>query len=283
MKNALLRLREYQETLTPTEKQIADYIIDNARAASSLTIRELAEEVYSSPSTIVRLCKKIGFEGFNDFQKALLYDIASLSEDDMKVSSFDIKANEDTPSIINKITYNNIRILEESIKLLDEETISACVDLLEKANRVLLFGIGSSYYVSRDLYLKLLRLNISAVSNEDFHSQLLSAINSNEQDVAIVFSYSGQTKEMIDCIETLKENKTPVIAFTRYTPSTIAEMADYNLYVASTEPILRKGAMTSRIAFLNVIDILYTIYLTRHYDETMKKILKTHIYKDSEK
>ncbi|MGM9912906.1 MurR/RpiR family transcriptional regulator [Floccifex sp.] len=283
MKNALLRLREYQETLTPTEKQIADYIIDNARAASSLTIRELAEEVYSSPSTIVRLCKKIGFEGFNDFQKALLYDIASLSEDDMKVSSFDIKANEDTPSIINKITYNNIRILEESIKLLDEETISACVDLLEKANRVLLFGIGSSYYVSRDLYLKLLRLNISAVSNEDFHSQLLAAINSNEQDVAIVFSYSGQTKEMIDCIETLKENKTPVIAFTRYTPSTIAEMADYNLYVASTEPILRKGAMTSRIAFLNVIDILYTIYLTRHYDETMKKILKTHIYKDSEK
>ena len=69
MKNALLKVREYKEIMTPTEKEIADYILDNASLICNLTIREFAENTYSSPSSIVRFCKKLGFEGFNDFQK----------------------------------------------------------------------------------------------------------------------------------------------------------------------------------------------------------------------
>ena len=80
--------------------------------------------------------------------------------------------------------------------------------------------------------------------------------------------------------EHLKENGTTIVSITRFTPTELSKMADIPLYVASTEPIFRKGAMTSRIAMLNIIDIIYTVYISRHYDETMNKLINTHINKD---
>ena len=101
--------------------------------------------------------------------------------------------------------------------------------------------------MAHDTYLKFLRLDKPCIINDDWHAQLLSARNSIPQDVAIVFSYSGQTVEMIQCMETLKQNGTPIIAITRYSPSQVAELADYKLYIAANESLFRNGAMSSRL------------------------------------
>ena len=210
MKNVLLRLREYKETLTSTETAIAEYIEENSSLASKLTVRELAEKTFASPSTIVRLCRKLGFEGYNDFQKELMVDLAIVKDGNENHSEFSFDKNEDVNSIIQKIQSNSINIIQDSIKLLDDASIIEVADRLYEARNVLLFGIGASYYVSRDLYLKLLRLNKPTVSNEDYHSMLLASMNSSKDDLAFVFSYSGNTKEMIKCMEHLKENGTTI-------------------------------------------------------------------------
>ena len=62
----------------------------------------------------------------------------------------------------------------------------------------------------------------------------------------------------------------------------VAELADYNLYIAANESLFRNGAMSSRIAQLNVVDILYTAYASRHYEETLRALTRTHIYKPGE-
>ena len=142
-----------------------------------------------------------------------------------------------------------------------------------------LFGIGSSLCVAKDTYLKFLRLDKPCVVNEDSHSQLLQARNATAQDVGIVFSYSGQTMEMIQCIKEMKAGGAPVIAVTRYYPSEVAQLADHVLYVAANESLFRNGAMSSRLSQLNVMDILYTAYASRNHEDTMRRLAKTHIYK----
>ncbi|MGN1406081.1 MAG: MurR/RpiR family transcriptional regulator [Erysipelotrichaceae bacterium] len=281
MKNALLKVREFKEIMTPTEKEIADYILENSSLICNMTIREFAENTFSSPSSIVRFCKKIGFEGFNDFQKSVLYDIASQNKKEEN-ASLSLKANEDIGSIINKVSRGNIKIIEESKKLIDEDTIAHCASLLSSARKILLFGIGSSYYVAKDLYMKLLRLNMPVYSDEDYHTQLMRARNSSSDDVAFIFSYSGQTKEMIDCINLLKKNGATVVSVTRYTPSTISKLSDYNLYVASGEPVLKKENLASKVAMLNLVDMLYTIYIVSYYEGTFNTLLKTHLDKGEE-
>ena len=122
-------------------------------------------------------------------------------------------------------------------------------------------------------------LQLTVVVNEDSHSQLLQARNATAQDVGIVFSYSGQTMEMIQCIKEMKAGGAPVIAVTRYYPSEVAQLADHVLYVAANESLFRNGAMSSRLSQLNVMDILYTAYASRNHEDTMRRLTKTHIYK----
>ena len=180
---------------------------------------------------------------------------------------------------MDKVTRKNIQCLLDTQKLLLVDELEACVELLERSRTVLLFGIGSSLCVAKDTYLKFLRIEKPCVVNEDWHSQLLQARNATAQDLGIVFSYSGRTVEMIQCMEEMRANGTPVIAVTRYYPSRVAQLADHVLYVAANESLFRNGAMSSRLSQLNVMDILYTAYANRHHEETMRCLTRTHISK----
>lgn len=278
MKNALIRLRELKDTMSNTEKNIAVYLLSNPEAASRLTIRELAENAYASPSSIIRVCRLIGFEGYREFRHALALELAVLGKE-ITHEEKDIALGDSIDTIIEKVTFKNIHSLEDTQRLLNPDTISACIDLLIGCNTILLFGIGASLMTAKDAYLKFLRLNKPCVVNEDWHSQILMARNSTPKDVGIAFSYGGQTKEVIDCMQTLKENGTPCIAVTRYAPSPVAKLADYKLYIAANESLFRNGAMSSRLSQLNVIDILYTGFASRQYDYSMKQLVHTHIQK----
>ncbi len=281
MKNALLRLREASPSLSAAEQQIARYITENPEEATLLTVRELAQRTFTSPSSVVRVCRSVGFDGYKELRRALVGELAALG-DKGRHSEQELTAEDDIRDIVYKVTQKNIQSLTDSQKLLSPETGEQCAPLLAQCRSVRMFGLGSSLCVAHDTYLKFLRLNKPCLIVDDWHAQLISAQNATPQDVAIAFSYSGQTVEVITCMEALKKNGTPFIAITRYSPSRVAELADYKLYIAANESLFRNGAMSSRIAQLNVIDILYTAYARLHYEDTLRALTRTHIYTPGE-
>lgn len=279
MKSALLKLRSLEPTMSNAEANIAKYIQNNPEKVCTLTVRQLAENAYSSPSSVIRVCHSIGFKGFREFKETLILELAMLGRE-YNHAEKDVLMGDSMDTIIDKITHNNIRSLEDTQHLLDDEVLIECVNLLLKCNSILFFGMGSSLFVAKDAYLKFLRLGKSCTVNEDWHTQLVQATNSSSGDVAIIISYSGKTKEMIECLEKLKKNQTSVIAITRYAPSPIAKGADYCLYTAANETLFRNGAMSSRLSQLNVIDILYTGFTFVQHDYSMKQLVHTHIQKE---
>lgn len=281
MQNVLLRLREIRPSLSSTERQIARYILENPEETTTLTVRQLAAKSFSSPSSVVRVCRAVGFHGYKEMRHALILELAALGENGSH-HEMDISPDDSEQEIIDKVTRNNIQCLLDTQLLLQPDEVKTCALLLDRARTVLLFGIGSSLCVAKDTYLKFLRLDKPCVINEDWHSQLLQARNAAPEDVAIVFSYSGQTQEMIRCMQAMKENGTSIIAVTRYYPSEVAKLADHVLYVAANESLFRNGAMSSRLSQLNVMDILYTVYASLHRDETLHRLTMTHIQKPGE-
>lgn len=280
MKNILLQLREMKDDMSNTIACIAQYISDNPEEASHMTARQLANKTYSSPSSVVRFCRAFGFDGYKEFRQQLMLELATLhsNQTDEEAS---ISPNAPISEIIKKVTNRNMRSLSNTQFLLDDKVISDCVDLISNARNLLLFGIGASLCVARDAYLKFLRINKTCIINDDWHSQFLQAKNSTEKDVAIVFSYSGQTVEMLQCLNALHENGTPCIAVTRLAISPIAKAADQVLHIAAIEPIFRSGATSSRLAQLDVLDILYESYINRHYESCISQIARTHINKQN--
>ena len=129
--------------------------------------------------------------------------------------------------------------------------------------------------------MKFLRINKCCYLGEDWQLQLLYAKNLSKDDLGIIISYSGLTEEMITCAKIIKAKGAALIAITRFADSQLARLADYNLYVAASEFLIRSGAMSSRISQLNVVDILYTMYLNQHYEETAIQVKKTYMPKGS--
>lgn len=279
MKGLLVRIDDYIQKAGATEKELIKRMHKNPETILGKSIKELGKETYVSPATIVRLCKKLGCTGYKDFQTTLAYEIA-LFQESSKIALKKITQNDSVDDIIYKVTLKNIESLENTRKLIEPKIITECVKLLEKSRSVTIFGLGTSLLVARDLYLKLLRADIICNVCDDWHVQLLAARNLREDDLAIVISYSGLTKEMLECASAAKANGVKVIAITRGVESKLALLADYVLPVAATELIYRSGAMSSRISQLNVVDILFTAYVNRNYDFCMNQFRKTHIHKN---
>ncbi|MEM1484488.1 MurR/RpiR family transcriptional regulator [Oscillospiraceae bacterium PP1C4] len=278
MKSVFVRLKEYQNQSSQVEESVLNFIIKNPEQVSAMSIHELASKTFASASSIIRMVRKLGFCGYKEFRHALIYEIAmhkqSAEDEKKEITKFD-----SIEEIAEKITYKNIISLENTKNLLDYETLAKCVELLCRSRNICLFGIGSSLVVARDAHLKFLRLNKPCLINDDWHSQLLQARNMSKDDVGIIFSYSGQTVEMIECAKAMREVGACIISVTRYEACLVAELSDYQIYVAANESTFRSGAMSSRISQLNVIDILFTAFANKEYEYCLQQLSKTHITK----
>lgn len=278
MKSVLVKLREYSNQASIIEKSIIGFILKNPRETSSMTVYQLADRAFSSPSSIIRMCQKIGFEGYKDFSKALIYELA-VREHSHKAEKKEITKADRIEEIVDKVTYKNIVSLEDTKSLMDYEVIRSCIELLRTCKNVCLFGMGSSLLVAKDAQLKFMRLDKRCTVNDDWHVQLLTARYMSPEDLGIIISYSGQTVEMIECAKAMKENGVKMISITRFGTSPIVELCDYNIFVAANEAIVRSGAMSSRMSQLNIIDILYTGYVNTQFEKSLEQISRTHIQK----
>ncbi len=278
MSRALLRLRENTERFSGTERSIAEQILADPHLVVELSIHELARQTFSSPSTIVRMCSHTGFSGYKEFRRAVTAELAQ-REQSRRSDQPEIQRSDSLEQIISKITDSNILSLEETRDLIDVSVLRESVELLRRARVIYLFGMGASLCAAQDAYLKFLRLNKLCIINEDWHSQLVSSLNATVQDAAIVFSYSGKTAEVIECMKNLRRNGTPIIAITRCVQTPVFELADYLLYIAANEALFRSGAMSSRMSQLNVVDILFTALANEDYEKSKSQLSRTYIEK----
>ena len=134
--------------------------------------------------------------------------------------------------------------------------------------------------VAHDLAQKLMRVDKECHLYDDWHDQLLCAKNMHEGDMAIAFSYSGLTQEVLDCTAEAQRHNCPVVAVTKVDGSSkLATMADAVLGVAASEPLVRSGAMASRMAQLMVVDALYAAYVASDYERATYVIKQNYIEK----
>ena len=278
MKSVVVRLSEYSKQASGAEKGIVEYLLQNPTLIVDKTIHQLANETFTSASSVVRLIKKLGFKGYREFYQSLVYEVA-LIDRDLREKSKEITHEDNLEMIVEKVTAKNVLSLENTKKLLDYDVLNECVDMLLNCKTINLFGIGASLLVARDAYLKFLRINKAVILNDDWHSQLLQARNMSKEDIAIAISYSGMTEEVLRCVATAKEKGAKIIAITRYENNPLSQIADFTLSVSATEFIFRSGAMSSRISQLNIIDILYAAYVNHRYSESLQQLQKTHIVK----
>jgi DNA-binding MurR/RpiR family transcriptional regulator len=109
----------------------------------------------------------------------------------------------------------------------------------------------------------------------DTDLQVTAASSLKPTDVAFVVSYSGENAAMCEASRQARGRGATLITLTMDGPSTVRSLAHIALLVPASERIYRQGAVTSRINQLTVVDILYSIIVSRNLDTSIAAIERT--------
>ncbi|MFE5323432.1 MurR/RpiR family transcriptional regulator [Paenibacillus sp. NPDC056579] len=267
MNGGLVRLREIIEHLTPSEKKVAEYILEHPGSMIELSVAQLAEFSGASQAAIVRLCKSMGVKGYQDLKLKVAGDLREAAAESHGYQ--EIRSNDSIETIVHNVSNNNIQSIRDTVKILDLNQVSRAVEALRRAKRIYFYGIGASNLIGQDAQQKFLRINKMCFCFADPHVQLTSAVTLTEDDVAVGISYSGETREVIASLRAAKQNGATTISISKYGATTLGAFTDIPLCISSTENEIRSGAMASRMTQLNVIDILYLAVASDNYEKSV--------------
>ncbi|GIO31033.1 MULTISPECIES: MurR/RpiR family transcriptional regulator [Paenibacillus] len=272
--NILIKIREMKDSLTPVEKMVAEYVLQNVEEIPHLSIKNLAQLTKTSDASVLRFCKTMGYSGYRSFIVSISASLGSMEE--QKDQYTDIQPGDDLSVIISNTSRNNIKSIEDTLSVIDKNEVDRAVQVLRKSNRIVFFGIGASGLVGIDAEQKFSRINKMCHTYTDGHSQLTAATLLDKGDVAVFISNSGKTSEILDSLEIAKKSGATIIAITKYNKSELADKANIVLNISTPEVTIRSGAMGSRIAMLTIIDILFAGVASAEYKNVKKYLTKTH-------
>ena len=272
--SGILRIREIYEELTPAEKKLASYVLEHGEQVVGLAASDFAELCDTSPASVIRFVKKLGFEGLQDFKIDIAKGLALKLNNQENVYEA-VTVHDSTRDIISKIARGNIKAIEDTMGMLDEKSVAEAIQALIEAKHINIYGVGASGLVAQDLQYKLMRISKSVSMYMDSHTQLTSSIHMKKGDVAIGISHSGRTMEVFKALEKSKLRGARTISITKYGSSPISDIADIKLYTASVEKHLRTGAIASRIAQLTVVDIIFIGVARNNFSEIARFIQDT--------
>jgi DNA-binding MurR/RpiR family transcriptional regulator len=268
MTNIEIRTRSIYNSLNKREQKVATYFLDHVESVFTLPIAQLAEASGATQVAWVRFCKSIGFDGLKDMKKTLFSELnestaPSVSDDSSLYT--DIRDYSSVAQITEAVKTSSMRALDDTLKLLEPASVEQAAQIIAHADSVKLFGVGASSLVAEDLFYKLIRIGMNASFTQDLHVQLTYAATMSKKDVGFFVSNSGATTDTLETLRLAREKGAKTIALTRFDRSPLAQEADICLYTSSPEISHRSGAMSSRLAQLAVVDVLFTAVANQDY------------------
>jgi RpiR family transcriptional regulator, carbohydrate utilization regulator len=249
--NIIQAIAAAREALRKSERKVADYVLTHPEEVIHMRIVDLAQEARVSEPTVVRFCRAIDCDGFQNFKLALAQYVAhnpplqqfSLNEQD--------SAREYTFKVFDALQDTLQRVREH----IDTDVIEAAVAELAQARRVEFYGFGGSSAVAMDAQHKFFRLQISSAAYSDPHIQAMSALSLSDRDVVVAISQSGRTRALLEAMQLAHEAGARIIGLAP-SATPVAEQCDLPIYIDVEQDLEHYTPLPSRIAHMAVIDIL---------------------------
>ncbi|SFP12124.1 MurR/RpiR family transcriptional regulator [Ralstonia sp. NFACC01] len=238
------RIRAARPSLSPAERQVADWVLRQPGTVLSLPVAAIAREAGVSQPTVIRFCRSMGCHGLSDFKLRLAQGNVARDTAPARIAS---------PSGM-RVLQNAIDSLTTLQDRFDPGTLDAAVALVDNAHRIDLYGFGSSGVVALDAQTKFFRYGIPANAYSDPYLVSMSLNVLQAGDVVIAISKSGALPELQTAVERVRELGVHVIAVTA-PGSPLAALADVVL-PAGVDDAVADRSMVARLLHLALLDAL---------------------------
>lgn len=267
----IVKIRQLFPSLKGNNRRIAEQLLTSPELLMSKKVNDIADACSCDPAQVIRFCQNLGFKGFSELKNRVARELIPLpvekEEKRNKADAFEQFRADYCRSVAGAIN--------DTLMNLDKTAVLKAVKNIHDAERIVICGAGASNLTAQDLHIKLLRMGFNSSCFADQEMQKINCALLGKSDLLIVFSFSGNTASVIQCMKTAKANGGTVLLITNCPASKAAGLADLMLNTAAEEEKLRLGAMISRMTQLAVIDLLVSNLALKYPDDINPNIFKT--------
>ncbi|MDD3027135.1 MAG: MurR/RpiR family transcriptional regulator [Erysipelotrichaceae bacterium] len=256
--------------LTAQEMAIREYINANPKALLNLSITDLAQESFTSTSTVIRLCKKLDLKGYGELRYIYASEFAIMQSQRilLKQKLFDESSSID--EIVEMIPQLYRNAVEHTRTMIDRNTLIRITNLIKRASRVEIYGDGVNYDLAKTMAYRFEAVNKDCFVYSASHWEHIEYLRQNRtKTVAILLSHTGKNPMVLHAANELKGQSIHTLAITCDCDSKLAKMAENHIRIVDLYDELEFKTAVFMTCVNYIVDIIVGSLLVHHHDDVV--------------
>lgn len=279
----LARIRWMSGYMNPALRRIADRVLKAPEEVKSISIKDLAAQCEVSESTVTRFVREVEVPSFQHF-KILIAEELSQSQTGGAVDAErhvyeDITEADDTASVLSKVTARYTLTAADTRAGLSSDRLEQAVAAIEAADVMAFYAMGSSLLCVENALLRFMRVGKRCLFYRDLGIRQIGTSTLGPKSLAIGVSNSGRTISTVDSLREARALGATTLAITSFPDAPIVRHADICLFTPTVTGVIGGAeyheSMVSKIAQLQVIDVLYSLYAVRNFGSAIAGLERT--------
>lgn len=197
-----------------------------------------------------RFAKKIGYRGYQEF----IYQYENTFEEKEE------KITGNTKIVLNAYQ----EVLNKTYNLVDEAQIGRIVGYLNKADRVLVCGCGSSGLSAKEMEIRFMRIGIDVDSMTDSDMIKMASVFQNRRSLIFGFSISGEREEVTYLLREAYNKGAKTVLFTTNNGKKFSEYYSEVVALSSLRHLNYGNVISPQFPILIILDIIYAYYVEQN-------------------
>ena len=231
MRDFLLDLKRSVNQLPKKQAGLARYILENPEEAKSINLKDICQKCNTTEPVVFAFCRKLQLESFTDLKTNIAISLGAHSVKPSKIKDIEV-VDEDllnlkgNSQILEYLKEHYELSLKETFDSLSKDAFEKAVDMLAKANRIVLLGVGTSGNVGHLILQNFMRTGKSVNWINDPNLFVTYVVCLKKTDVCIILSQVGNQKDIEHAISVCKEVGVQIIIVTSNPSPFFSENAD---------------------------------------------------------
>jgi DNA-binding MurR/RpiR family transcriptional regulator len=239
------------DTLSPTERKIADYLANHPEEAAIHSAQQMGTRLDASDASVVRTVKKLGYTGLPELRNSLRAKVEELLTPAGRLSNSLTALGDSGGILVHAVIRDQIALLQQALQTVDPDQFDRAVALIAHAHTTVACGIGTLGDLAEYLRLKLTRLGRSARTARTTGFLLADdLIGLQQDDVVLLMVHSRVSAETMAVLERAREVGATVILVTDMLGQALAEWVS----VVITAPMGRPGMFSGYTTTLVLLE-----------------------------
>src|SRR4051794_15636355 len=255
------RIRARWPELPAATLRVAQVVLDDPRVVLDLPINELAERAGTSPATVTRFCRQIGYSGYVALRMEVATELGRTSARHPRMADIGRAFGPDDAAedVRSTLLAGAIRSMQQTAESVDLALLRRLAEAIVRSRHVDLYGVGSSALAAEALATRLYRIGVPCNVWSEVHAGLTSAVVQDEECVAIGYSHTGRTAETIQMLREAGSAGALTVAVTNDPTSPLVGEAELVIQTSAFEQFLQPDDLAAYYSQVYVGDLLYVL------------------------